>query len=110
MSPKRRMTKLMKFSPLKRISKNSDVSALVTSLPMVSKKHSESLIDSLNDQMFGIKYQQDEKVKKYKNIINDRIMKSKYIRRSGNPFANTSGKLSLPNIRDRGDLDWNALT
>ena len=37
-------------------------------------------------------------------------MKSKYIRRSGNPFANTSGKLSLPNIGDRGDLDWNALT
>ena len=36
---------------------------------MVSTKHSDSLIDSLNDQMFGIKYQQDEKAKKYKNII-----------------------------------------
>jgi Holliday junction resolvasome RuvABC DNA-binding subunit len=56
MSPNRRMTKLMKYSPLKRISKISDVSVLA-SLPMVSKKHSESLIDSLNDQMFGIKYE-----------------------------------------------------
>jgi hypothetical protein len=40
-------------------------------------KHNESLIDTLNKELFGLKYELDEKAKKYRNIIKEKIQKSK---------------------------------
>lgn len=84
------------------------------SLPKVKQaqtvKNNESIIDSLNEQFFGLKYELDEKAKKYRNIIKEKIQKSKYHNNRGNPFLNAKGKLSLPNIGDKTDFDWNALT
>ena len=111
-SPKRQMNKMMNESPFKRLSKIPEAVSHPV-LPQVgpkTTKHNESIIDSLNEQFFGAQYELDEKAKKYRNIIKDKIKKSKYLQRGANPFANTSTKLSLPNIGDRGDLDWNALT
>ena len=82
-------------------------------LPQVAKttKNSESLIDTLNNELFGLKYELDEKAKKYRNIIKEKIQKSKYNKNRGSPFLNSNGKLlTLPNIGERTDYDWNALT
>ena len=70
-----------------------------------TKHQDEYIIDSLHDQFFGLKYELDEKAKKYRNIIKEKIRKAK---NTVNPFEKTKSKLSLPNIG--GDNEWNALT
>lgn len=106
-SPKKRQTLLRRLSKL-------PASISHQSLPKVKQsqtvKHNESIIDSLNEQFFGLKYELDEKAKKYRNIIKEKIQKSKYHNNRGNQFLNAKGKLSLPNIGQKTDIDWNALT
>jgi len=61
--------------------------------------------------MFGLKYEMEEKAKKYRNIIKEKIQKSKYNKNRRSPFLIKNEKLlTLPNIGERTDYDWNALT